>query len=95
MSEAQITLCVSEILSNFNYLKIADLTLLFKRIMAGEFGEFYESLSIPKVLTFFRDYSEKRMNRAYEINNSKHKEFKSQDPFDVSKNIKRNWKKNE
>ncbi|AUC13672.1 hypothetical protein BTO06_00270 [Tenacibaculum sp. SZ-18] len=92
MTETQIILCVSEILSNYNSLKIADLTLLFKRIMAGEFGEFYESISIPKVLTFFRTYNEERMNRAYEINNAKHLEHKSNDPMNISKNVKRIWK---
>lgn len=92
MTETQIMLCVSEILNIHPYLKIADLTLLFKRIMSGEFGEFYESLSIPKVLTFFREYSEERMNRAYEINNQKHQEHKANDPFEISKNIKRIWR---
>lgn len=92
MSESQILICVSEIISLYPSLKVADLTLLFKRIMAGEFGEFYESISIPKVLTFFRDYNEERMNRAYEINLSKHNESKNNDSFDISKNIKRIWK---
>ncbi|CAA0193344.1 hypothetical protein [Tenacibaculum maritimum] len=92
MSELQIILCVSEILNNYSSLKIADLTLLFKRIMSGEFGEFYESISIPKVLTFFKLYNEERMNRAYEINSVKHQEYKSGDPMNISKNIKRIWK---
>lgn len=92
MTEAQIILCVAEILSNYSSLKIADLTLLFKRIMSGDFGEFYESISIPKVLTFFKKYNEERMNRAYEINNAKHQEYKSGDPLNISKNIKRIWK---
>ncbi|CAL2084895.1 hypothetical protein [Tenacibaculum sp. 190524A02b] len=92
MTESQIVLCVSEVLSNYKSLKIADLTLLFKRIMSGEFGEFYESISIPKVLTFFRKYNEERMNRAFELNNAKHQEYKSGDPLNISKNIKRIWR---
>lgn len=92
MTESQIILCVAEIMNNYASLKIADLTLLFKRIMAGEFGEFYESISIPKVLTFFRKYTEERMNRAFEINNAKHQKYKSGDPMNISKNIKRIWK---
>lgn len=92
MSESQIILCVSEVLNNYSNLKIADLTLLFKRIMAGEFGEFYESISIPKVLTFFRDYNDERLNRAEEISIRNHNDTLSNDPFDISKNIKRIWK---
>lgn len=92
MTEAQIVLCVSEVISRYGYMKIADLTLLFKRIMSGEFGEFYESISIPKVLTFFRIYNEERLNRAFEVNNRKHQEYKSNDPLNISRNIKRIWR---
>lgn len=91
MTDNQIKLCVKEIMNTYPSLKIADLTLLFKRIMAGEFGEFYESLSIPKVLTFFRDYNDERMNKAEEINMAKHNDMKVGDPFDISKNIRRIW----
>lgn len=92
MTETQIVLCTSEIINNYPAMNVSDLTLLFKRIMRGEFGEFYESLSIPKVLTFFRDYYEERLEKAYQINNQKHLELKSKDPFDISKNIKRIWR---
>lgn len=89
MTEAQIVLCVAEIMSNYPMLKIIDLTLLFKRIMAGEFGEFYESLSIPKVLTFFKSYSEDRMNRAAYLSQEEHKDRKSNDAMNISNNWKR------
>ena len=76
MSETQIRLCTTMILEEFYALKISDLTILFKRIIAGEYGEFYERLSIDKVLTFFRKYFIERCNLAEENNNRIHQEFK-------------------
>ena len=64
MSEEQINLCSSMIVEEFYMLKISDLTLLFKKIISGQYGEFYERLSIDKVLTFFREYLDERLNLA-------------------------------
>ena len=64
MSEDQINLCSSMIVEEFYMLKMSDLTLLFKKIISGQYGEFYERLSIDKVLTFFREYLEERLNLA-------------------------------
>ena len=91
MTVTQINLCSVTVLNDYYFFKVADLTLMFKRIIAGEYGEFYERLSIPKVLTFFRQYSEERMNRAEEINTAFHQEQKIGDPMNISKNIKRIW----
>jgi len=64
MSEDQIKLCSGMVVEEFYMLKVSDLTLLFKRIISGEYGEFYERLSIDKILTFFRTYLEERFNSA-------------------------------
>ena len=66
MSEDQIKLCSGMVVEEFYMLKVSDLTLLFKRIISGEYGEFYERLSIDKILTFFRTYLEERFNSAEE-----------------------------
>lgn len=76
MSETQVKLCSSMILDEFYALKISDLTILFKRIISGQYGEFYERLSIDKVMTFFRQYFEERCKLAEENNNRKHQEYK-------------------
>mgnify|MGYP003639237848 FL=1 len=49
MSEEQMKLASTLICEEFYMLKMADLTLLFKRIISGQYGEFYERLSIDKV----------------------------------------------
>ena len=72
MSEEQINLCSSMIVDEFYMLKISDLTLLFKKIISGQYGEFYERLSIDKVLTFFREYLEERYTLAGEASAREH-----------------------
>lgn len=72
MSEEQINLCSSMIVEEFYMLKVSDLTLLFKRIISGQYGEFYERLSIDKVLTFFREYLEERYIQAGEASQRDH-----------------------
>lgn len=72
MSEEQINLCSSMIVEEFYMLKVSDLTLLFKKIISGQYGEFYERLSIDKVLTFFREYLEERYTLAGEASQRDH-----------------------
>ena len=89
MTEDQIEMCATEITNEYYALKFSDLTLLYKRIISGSYGEFYESLSIPKVLSFFRQYFEERCDIAYDQSLRDHKNMASEDTFSFSKNIKR------
>lgn len=76
MTEAQITLCATNVLNEFNHLKISDLSLLFHRIITGQYGEFYESLSIAKILTFFREYEKERTELIIDEREREHAEFR-------------------
>ena len=89
MTEDQIEMCAIEIVNEYYAMKFSDLTLLFKRIIAGEFGEFYESLSIPKVLSFFRNYYDERCNLAMEQSQREHSDRMSEETFNIFKNVKR------
>lgn len=89
MTEDQIEMCAIEIVNEYYALKVSDLTLLFKRIISGSYGEFYESLSIPKVLSFFREYFEERCNLGESLSQAEHNDFSSDETFNISKNIKR------
>ena len=80
MSETQMILASQLICEEFYMLKMADLTLLFKRIISGQYGEFYERLSIDKVLTFFRNYLEERFEIAIDQSYRAHRDLK-QDEF--------------
>lgn len=85
MSEAQIQLCATTILTEFKHLKMSDLTLLFYRVITGQLGEFYESLSIAKLLNFFRQYEKERTELITEEAQRQHHEFRYQEGKNESK----------
>lgn len=89
LTEDQIELCAVNIIDEFGSLKMSDLTLLFKRILSGTYGEFYESLNIAKVLTFFREYQNERFELAEQESMRAHNDFKSDDTFNYSRDIRR------
>lgn len=89
MTEDQIELCAIEVNNTFYSLKISDLTFLFKKIISGSYGEFYESLTIPKVLTFFRVYYDERCTAAEQQSLRQHGDFVSDETFNYSKNLRR------
>jgi len=76
MSETQMILASQLICEEFYMLKMSELTLLFKRIISGQYGEFYERLSIDKVLTFFRKYLEERFEIAIDQSSRNHRDQK-------------------
>ena len=76
MSEEQMKLTSVLICEEFYMLKMSDLTLMFKRIISGQYGEFYERLSIDKVLTFFRKYREERFEIAIDQSSRDHRDVK-------------------
>ena len=91
MSEDQIEMCAIDITDTFYTLKMSDLAYLFRRIISGQYGEFYESLTISKVLTFFREYFDERCKHAAQQSIRQHADFSSQDMFNYSQNLRRVW----
>jgi hypothetical protein len=89
MSDEQIEMCAIDIVNEFYALKMSDLSFLFKRIYSGVYGEFYESISIPKVLSFFREYFNERCDFAEQQSIRNHNNVKSDDTFNYSKNVRR------
>ena len=76
MSDEQIKLAAVLICEEFYMLKMSDLSLLFKRIISGQYGDFYERISINKVLTFFRNYLEERFEIAIDQSSRDHRDVK-------------------
>lgn len=69
MNNMQIQMCAEMLFGEFKQLKIADINLISQMAIRGEFGMFYESISIPKVLEWFRTYFDQRYEvGAYESN---------------------------
>ena len=91
MTEDQIDLCATEVIEHYGSLKMSDLTYLFRKIISGQYGEFYESLTIQKVLTFFRQYFDERCEVAEQESIRSHADFASNDEFNYSKNLRRIW----
>lgn len=76
MTESQITFSAQLIVDEFFNLKISDLTLLFRKILSGQYGELYESLNPPKILGFFRNYLNERTAIAAEYSMQQHLKHK-------------------
>ena len=72
MTEDMIHSCSEAILDAYGYLTIPDVKNVFSDALSGVYGEFYESLSIPKVLKWFDEYGERRMNEYDARNYSDH-----------------------
>jgi len=76
MSETQMILASQLICEEFYMLKMSELTLLFKRIISGQYGKFYERLDIPTILTCFRKYLEERFEIAIDESSRNHRDLK-------------------
>jgi len=91
MTEDQIEHCATEVINLYGSLKMSDVTYLFRKIISGQYGEFYESLTVQKVLTFFRDYFDDRCSLAELESQRDHADFASRDTFNYSSNLRRIW----
>jgi len=89
MNEEQIDLCSETLISDFYMLKISDLTFVFKEIISGKHGKFYERLAISDILNIFTNYFDERCKVAEDETIRIHNDMKSDMTFATSKNIKR------
>ena len=78
MSEDMIHSCSEAILEAYGYLTIPGVKNVFVDALRGVYGEFYESLAIPKVLKWFSEYAERRMEEFHSRNYSDHSYFKNE-----------------
>jgi len=77
MTPEQIKETADMIYDEFYYLKISDISLIFKRIKTGFYGEFYESIDGMKLLKMFADYSQERVNMIIEQGIREHNKIKN------------------
>jgi hypothetical protein len=68
MNDFQIEMCAQMLLEEFKQINLSDLQLVAKRAISGAYGQFYESVSIPKVLEWFRLYFDERCETAAMLN---------------------------
>jgi len=79
MTENQIIMGANTILEDHDNLNTNDLTLFFKKLIKGHYGQFYESFSIDKLDTALRKYQEERFENAANRSLANHKKFVSGD----------------
>lgn len=76
LKEHQMEECAILVLEEFRHLTIADINIIFRKAKLGEYGELYETLSIDKVLTWFREYFEVRCDVAGSMTRQEADKFK-------------------
>lgn len=79
LTETQIELCAEQIMADYSFLKISELSLIFKRIVSGECGELYERISMPKIMNIFRQYDQERTSVVVTQNQQAHEQFRYQE----------------
>lgn len=77
LTDSQISNIAYEVVTEYYSLTIADVHVIMKKAKRGEYGELFESLDMPKVMTWFREYfadrctlaaQESENNRVYDKN---------------------------
>ena len=69
LSETEADFIVEQLLDEFGgALTMADVHLVLRNAKAGKYGKFYERLSAPDILQWFRDYYSERLEAAYQNN---------------------------
>ena len=76
LGEAQIDEIAAEVVAAQPHLTMVDVHVIMRRAMRGHYGEFYESLSMPKVLRWFTDYFEERCQVAEDRSLDAHAQVK-------------------
>lgn len=89
MSDAQIEFTAQRIYETYS-LKVTDLTLFFRNVKEGVYGQFYENLSQEKIMEWLRIYYDLRCEYGQMQAQGKHDEFSlTKDPIhpDVAKEM--------
>lgn len=60
LTERSIDLIADEIIANYSQLTMADVYLIMRRARTGEYGQFYEAVNMPKVMSWFKAYFDER-----------------------------------
>lgn len=75
LSDRMIDEIAEEIIGQFGWLNMADIHLIFRRAKLGEYGDMFETLNMPKVLTWFKNYFDERCDVSAQRSRNKAKEY--------------------
>ncbi len=79
LNEKKMNAIAERVVSKYAVLTVADVNYVFNAAINGDFGSFYESLDVPKVMTWFSTYFEDRCNTAAEISANEGANYKGND----------------
>lgn len=84
LSENQIDETAFLIVNSYRSMKVTDIQIIFNDAKLGKYGEFFESLTMGKILLWFREYEEERVmahalknrrdNESYKYNSKRNQE---------------------
>lgn len=89
MSADQVQECAMLIVDEFKNLTIADIQVIFRGAKSGKYGEMYESLSMVKIMGWFRKYFEERCQYFQRRNQSDHEYKKNHGSNEVLQIVKK------
>ena len=75
LKESHIDQTAFLIMQSYKNISMSDLNLIFTKAKKGGYGQFYESLSMPKVLSWFDEYYNERADTAGELARRQHDAF--------------------
>jgi hypothetical protein len=67
LNATKIDAIAERVVSKYAVLTVADINFVFNAAINGDYGSFYESLDVPKVMTWFATYFEERCKTAAEL----------------------------
>ena len=91
MTDSQMEFTATRIVDEYR-LKVTDLTLFFRSVKEGKYGEYYENLSREKIMGWLGKYFDERCEYAQMMSQSNHEKF-SMSKDKVHPNILANFKK--
>lgn len=95
LSETQIDIAASIIVSEFYMLTPADIQLVFRKAFAGSFGKHYHRLDSTMIIEFFRKYLDERLNAAELVSSREHQAAKSWTDTDGNSFVEKAYKRDQ
>ncbi len=90
LNENQIDQIAFAIIDTYRSLNLAEINLIFTNAKYGEYGDFYDRITMPTVLKWFKNYFEQRCSCA--ANNSYQESIQYKSYFGNAPRNSENWK---
>jgi hypothetical protein len=89
MTEDQILQAANFLYEDHSNFNVADLTVFFKKLIKGQFGNFYESFSTSKLMIALKEYEDTRYEIAATNSQQDHTRFKDNTDLQADRISKR------